>query len=280
MRTHQEDRSALIFVHLPKTAGTTLNRLIEWEYSPFEMFTVDPYFIHWSNARLRKFPAERLRRFRVFKGHLPFGLHESLPQAATYLTVLREPVDRAISTYYFMKNYVLHPMHRRIKRAGWTLEEFIQNVPRNNIQCKYLANVGWDEEVTEAIYERARSNLERHFSVVGLTERFEETLALLKVRFGWKLDQYLSFNRTPDRPPKRKLPATTVELIQQYNRWDVELYHAGVQLFEKQLTSHREAVTDIVAGLQRAQCATRWNRTMQTTRATVLKAINRAYSAM
>jgi hypothetical protein len=241
MRTHQEDRSALIFVHLPKTAGTTL---------------------------------------RVFKGHLPFGLHESLPQAATYLTVLREPVDRAISTYYFMKNYVLHPMHRRIKRAGWTLEEFIQNVPRNNIQCKYLANVGWDEEVTEAIYERARSNLERHFSVVGLTERFEETLALLKVRFGWKLDQYLSFNRTPDRPPKRKLPAPTVELIQQYNRWDVELYHAGGQLFEKQLTSHREAVTDIVAGLQRAQCATRWNRTMQTTRATVLKAINRAYSAM
>jgi hypothetical protein len=100
------------------------------------------------------------------------------------------------------------------------------------------------------------------------------------VRFGWKLDQYLSFNRTPDRPPKRKLPAPTVELIQQYNRWDVELYHAGGQLFEKQLTSHREAVTDIVAGLQRAQCATRWNRTMQTTRATVLKAINRAYSAM
>jgi hypothetical protein len=28
------DRRALIFLHIPKTAGTTLNRIIEWQYSP------------------------------------------------------------------------------------------------------------------------------------------------------------------------------------------------------------------------------------------------------
>ncbi len=29
---------AVIFLHLPKTAGTTVNRLIEWEYPLSEMY--------------------------------------------------------------------------------------------------------------------------------------------------------------------------------------------------------------------------------------------------
>ena len=35
------DRQALIFLHIPKTAGTTLNRIIEWQYSPLSIFTLD-----------------------------------------------------------------------------------------------------------------------------------------------------------------------------------------------------------------------------------------------
>jgi len=41
---------ALIFLHVPKSAGTTLNRLIEWEYPLFEMYSVDPVFFRWSRA--------------------------------------------------------------------------------------------------------------------------------------------------------------------------------------------------------------------------------------
>jgi len=35
---------ALSFLHIPKSAGTTLNRLIEWEYPLFEIYSVDPFF--------------------------------------------------------------------------------------------------------------------------------------------------------------------------------------------------------------------------------------------
>ena len=36
----QADRAAeaVIFLHLPKAAGSTLNRLIEWEYPLFQMY--------------------------------------------------------------------------------------------------------------------------------------------------------------------------------------------------------------------------------------------------
>ena len=99
---------ALIFLHVPKSAGTTLNRLIEWEYPLFEMYSVDPVLSRWSRANLWQLPQRRLKNLRVFKGHMPFGLHEILPQAATYVTVIRDPVERVISAYHFMSNYVLH----------------------------------------------------------------------------------------------------------------------------------------------------------------------------
>src|ERR1043165_8896095 len=95
---------AVIFLHVPKTAGTTLNRLIEWEYPLFEMYSVDPVLFRWSASHLWRLPQRRLKRTRMFKGHMLFGLHEILPQPATYITVLRDPIERVISAFYFMRS--------------------------------------------------------------------------------------------------------------------------------------------------------------------------------
>ena len=64
------------------------------------------------------------------------------------------------------------------------------------MQCKIIAGAVYEGPCTAEIFERAKENLRRHFSVVGLSERFEETLALMKLRFGWKLKSYASFNVT------------------------------------------------------------------------------------
>ena len=276
----RKPEETMIFVHLPKTAGTTLNRLIEYEYRPFDMFTVDPYFIHWSNAKLRRLSPERLKKFKVFKGHMGFGLHQLLPQPSTYITVLREPVDRAISTYYFMSTYLLHPMYPKIKRLKWTLEDFITKFPRNNIQCKYLANLDWDATVTPETCELAKSNLEKYFSVVGITERFKETLALLKLRFGWKLAFYTTFNRTRKRPEKKQVQQATLDLIREYNKFDIELYEHGKKLFQASVEKHQEQITAIVADLRKSREISPAQSTYQYSRAVFMKAVNRLYSAV
>jgi hypothetical protein len=270
---------ALIFLHVPKSAGTTLNRLIEWEYPLFEMFSVDPVLFRWSRARLFRLPQERLKKFRVFKGHMPFGLHERLLQPATYITVIREPTDRVISAYYFMNNYKLHPNYWKFRWKGWALEDFVRHSPRENVQTKMIAGADYDEPCTAEILAKAKDNL-RYFSVIGLTERFEESLALMKLRFGWKLESYSSFNVTRTRPKKHDLAQSTLDLIAEKNRFDIELYQCAAKVFEDAVNKNAAEISRVLCELETARIQDSWRAAFFSIRAAGRKAVNRAYSAL
>ena len=273
---------AVIFLHVPKTAGTTLNRLIEWEYPFFEMYSVDPVFFRWSASHLWQLPARRLKRTRMFKGHMLFGLHKILPQPATYITVLRDPIDRVISAFYFMRSYVLHPLYWKFKRENWTLEDFVRRSPRENVQSKILAGAEYNSPCTDEVFEQAKENLFGHFSVVGLSERFEESLALMKLRFGWKLQHYSSFNVTHARPKKRDLPQSTLDLIVEKNSFDLALYQWAAKLFEDAVNKNTTEVSLITRELEAARARTqdRLSADLFSIGAAGRKAISRAYSSI
>jgi len=247
---------ALIFLHVPKSAGTTLNRLIEWEYPLFQMYSVDPVLFRWSRARLWRLPQRRLKRFRVFKGHMPFGLHKILSS-----------------------NYKLHPNYWKFRREGWTLEDFVRRSPRENVQTKMIAGAVYEEPCTAEIFAKAKENLQ-YFSVVGLTERFEESLALMKLRFGWKLESYSSFNVTRTRPKKRDLPQSTLDLIAERNRFDIELYECAAKRFQEAIDKNAAEVGRVVRELQAARIQDPLRAALFSTGAATRKAINRAYSAL
>ncbi len=273
---------AVIFLHLPKTAGTTVNRLIEWEYPLSQMYSVDPVLFRWSAAHLRGLPPERLRKYRMFKGHMAFGLHEVLPQPATYITVLRDPVDRVISAYYFMRNYKLHPLFWKLQRENWTLEDFVRRAQRDNVQSKITAGAKYESSCTREVVDQAKYNMQNHFSVVGLSDRLEESLALMKLRFGWKLSSYSSFNVTRSRPKKRDLPQSTLDLIHEKNAFDIELYDYSREVFEEAVAANPTEVQRIADELRAAKARSQgsFDSMIFTARSAARKAINRVYSAI
>jgi hypothetical protein len=194
----------------------------------------------------------------VFQGHMPFGLHTRLPQPATYLTVLRDPIDRGISEYYYALSRVVHPDHRKMKEL--TIEEYIQATPHANVQTKLIAgqDPGYDffaGECTSATLATAKENLLTHFSLVGLTERFEETLALAKAIFGWQVKNYASFNVTKGRPRKDDVPEDIRQAIAERYQYDVALYAFAQELFEQNLQKHADQVRTQMAEIERARGA-------------------------
>jgi Galactose-3-O-sulfotransferase len=274
---------AVIFLHLPKCGGTTLNRIIEWEYNPLRIFSVDPIFFLWSFQKLNRWPRERLAGIRVFKGHMPFGIHRKLPQPSTYITFLRHPIDRVISAYYFARNYKLHPKHHIVRRM--TMDEYVRSWPNHNVQTKYLSGRpftgDWHAgECNEEMLELAKENLATHFSLVGLTERFDEGLALLKIIFGWNIAQYAKFNVTRSRPRKNTLSSSTLELIAERNRYDVALYDHVVPMFEERFESFGEEAEIELARIREAKALGKLQTVCYFAASGARKAISRIHSAL
>ena len=123
---------------------------------------------------------------------------------------------------------------------------------RDNIQCKMIAGVPYEQACTAEALVLAKSHLVQHFSVVGLTKRFEESLGLMKLRFAWELKSYSSFNITRARPKRRELPQATLEGIAERNRFDVELYEFAVKMFEEAIAKKAAEVDRIRRELEAA----------------------------
>jgi hypothetical protein len=244
----KQDRESLIFLHIPKTAGTTLNRIIEWQYSPFAIFTMDPHRIRATAERFKRLPEARRRRLQVVRGHLFYGIHEFLPQGATYITMLREPVARLLSSYYFVLRRPLNPLHRKLKREGLGVEDCIRLFPdRNNTQCRFIAGVKDAAIADERLLATAKENLTKSFSVVGICERFEESLILISKTFGWEVRLYENRKVSKTRP---QIDPSLVEMIKEHNRLDLELYEFGKSLLEANLARNESAVREGLAAFR------------------------------
>jgi len=273
----------LIYLHLPKCGGTTLNRLIEWEYPPHRIYSVDPSFFRWSYYRLLRKSPRRLDGLRVIKGHMPFGVHRLIGRPSTYITVLRDPVERVISEYYFALHYPLHPQHQRMQTL--TLEQYATTTPHHNLQCKLLAGSPAQRDFlagdcTEQTLEAAKANLAAHFSLAGLTERFDETLALFKVLFGWKLSHYASFNVGQQRQSRETVPESARQVIAERNRYDVAIYQHVLPLFDQALEEHRAAVAEALRDVSQARTVGRVSTAAFQAASTLRKAISRIQSAI
>lgn len=242
------DGKALIFLHIPKTAGTTLNRIIEWQYNPLTIFTMDPYRIRATPERLKKLSEQRRRRLRVVRGHLYYGVHEFLPQGATYITMLREPVARFFSSYYFIQRRPLHPMHRKVTTERIGVEDFIRLTPhRQNLQCSLISGIKNNGTCDERALENAKENLVKSFSVVGICERFEESLMLIATTFDWDVPFYENRKVSKTRP---EIEPGAVEMIREHNRLDLELYEFGKNIFQEMVAKKEAEVKKGLAHLK------------------------------
>jgi hypothetical protein len=236
---------SVIFLHIPKTAGSTLNKIIDHQYKQTSIFTRH-YFPDEFNDEFRKLPEERRKKIRVLKGHMFFGLHEYLPQPSTYITLLRDPVERIISNYYMILEDPQNIFHKDVTSKHMSLKDFVCSdlsdgiVTLNNGQARMLSGVeantaGGFEEHSNEILELARINLKEHFIVAGLQEKFDETLILLRRAFGWRNIFYIKIGGDKPRPKKKDIPRETLNIIEKYNELDIELYKYAKERFDEQV---------------------------------------------
>jgi hypothetical protein len=216
----------VVFVHIQKTAGKTLRQIIRRQY-PGRSVHVPNFFakpeLHWSTVD--ELSEHTPRGLEVAHGHMLF-VPDRWPATARFVTILRDPVERTISHYYWLNE-------RRGARSGLgSIEDALgAGAISDNLQVRVLAGADPPGSVTAAMAEDAIAALDR-FSVVGLTSRFDETLVLLGRAFGWRTGAYERVNSTNSRLPREALDAATIARIEEHNRYDLELYAIAARRFD------------------------------------------------
>jgi hypothetical protein len=125
--------------------------------------------------------------------------------------------------------------------SSMNLKEFIESetdMMMDNAQTRMLSGQGNRlafGACTEADLEKAKTNLNQYFTVVGLTEKFDETLMLLKRAFDWKKPFYTRRNVTTNRPGQNDLLPATPNVIVKNNQLDMALYQYATDLFQQQV---------------------------------------------
>jgi len=169
--TEQEALKCKLFLHVPKTAGTSFRAAAEDFFGPKRI--VRDYFddpetsgsirdtVRASGDPLQIIEAIRRDRATMLFGHFNVGRYCAIFGIGNAMTILRDPVTRVISHY---RHAVRHQGY------GRDLMTFARHGEFRNLQSRMLRNL--DPAV---------------FGIVGITERYELTLSAVAHHWGWQL---------------------------------------------------------------------------------------------
>ncbi|MEO0410086.1 MAG: sulfotransferase family 2 domain-containing protein [Cyanobacteria bacterium P01_A01_bin.135] len=243
----------LIFLHVPKAAGTTMASILTGQYGEQTSYHTK----RQAHQQMEAMPEAQRRQLRLIHGHMPFGLHRHLSQPWTYFTMLRHPVDRVISHYYYILNSPDHSGYP-VAKAARDITDYVScgmQEQTNNVQTRHLSGIGGIVkfgQCTREHLELAKHNLERHFVLAGTSEQFDATLLLLGQRLGWTPAPYPKLNVNLKRRKRDELPRRAIATIRQFNALDLELYDYVSARLRAQIA---EQGTDFQAALEAFQQA-------------------------
>ncbi len=233
----------VIFDHLPKTAGQAINT---WLARSLGSGCVTTNLVGEHAALVRQYGGQ----YSIISAHVIFRHGEQLDPRYQYITLLREPLDRAISWIYFLINNVPEDAETRPLIEG---------------ARKFLESEG--DEATPEFFDSVRSPYVEHFSrvaghpsdddqtklacalaaigryeVVGMYEHMSEFMRDVARLVGIEpLERLGKVNVTSERPKATEISPTLRDRLVDLNRLDLEFY-ARVSEFRRQRTEHESDV--------------------------------------
>jgi hypothetical protein len=220
-----EEKQLLVYIHIPKTGGTTLKNIISKQFLPKEVW------LHMEKDTNRKMQAKRkIDQLRCIGGHCWYGVHDDFDRPYKYFTMLRNPFDRVISEYYYILRWPEHKAYPQVRHMSFL--EFIHQFPlkSSNQQTRRISGSIHDPDL-----KIAKNNLKKDFAIAGLAEMFDESLFLMKKAFNWNNITYSKQNVTPNRPAIDDMPKEILQELERRNEMDLELYSFAKKLLKEKL---------------------------------------------
>jgi len=251
------DKTHIVFFHVPKTAGTTLDFIISKNLAIWGIFKQHGADFDKNVAAFYKSGQPP----KTIMGHNE--LNDYFYQLLTrerlvHITNIREPISRVVSYYDFLKAQPSHPSHALAMKLS--LKEFIQSPQSDEVHnaqafrvLGLLKNSSFksDNRSIEQLVDDAYNQLVNRFTLFGITEQFDAFLIMLLKAMKWHDVYYQRKNVT-----RKKLKTTikdldkeTLDVIKENNQVDIELYKKAKKCFEKRC-QQLEITESVVEGFK------------------------------
>ena len=208
-----------IFIHIPKTGGTTINCVMnksQWQTKPDFNYRHIIYETKKSNSQdiFNPINYNKYDNYHIFM-------------------LLRNPIDRLISEYYFIKDRP--EFMSLIKPIPRNLNEYIKNKQTQNYMIGFLLGKRMYNEdlVTEDDFDLVINTIENLNINVGIFEDYPKSLAYFSSITGIKWPKNIDIKRiTLNRPKLDDISDEIKQLIIKNNALDFKLYEYCLNKFE------------------------------------------------
>lgn len=223
----------LVFQHIRKTGGTSMKTIIGQNYRGAEETRVTYSHLDvmsdWWPAWASALGEEGQQRLLAVSGHTASHALKVLDRPTRAITIVRDPVDRLISRWYFSSD-----------ERDWPFPGFLRDprLHKNSMEWfnpQSRSLLDGHHDTTELAFglepppdadvwrERLFTILARHY-LVGVQDAYDETVRMFGEALGWTnlKPSHQKVNTT--RPRNLKLSRSDADLIRGANWLDLELY--------------------------------------------------------
>ena len=224
----------ILFVHVPKTAGMSL-------YFALARAVGEDAALRFPEATkaLREqylaMPDEEVRRFRLISGHFSLNVYQQKPlDDYKAITLVRDPVDRELSAYFYIKGWEKHPRHEAMKDMNLYryLEEREQKGARNP-QCRLIGGA--------PSFEAARRALDERYLLAAPVEYLPQFCVELARRLGLAPLKLERSNVTSFRMSPAEIHPDIIAGFERLTQGDRKLYRYVKEKFEREVLGQRPA---------------------------------------
>ena len=238
-----------LFDHIHKSGGSSIHSVFT---TILGIENVSPLinFKRLSNALAES------KRFQLIQGHFKFMPGDRLPVDRLAASVLRDPVDRCLSTYFYYRHDTLDKKGAEFKSINLakslTLIEYVNCEDLSvlehleNFQTKHFSELKFDGQLTRSsdlMLKMAKQALEE-YDLVGVNESLNDFIDVLCYQWSWPLVEAVPrLKVTSTRPYKQDIKPEILKKLRALNELDIELYETAKAMFEK---SRRNVIKDAV----------------------------------
>jgi tetratricopeptide (TPR) repeat protein len=231
----------LISVHVPKTAGTTFQGILNQVYGEENI-----YYDYRQPRPIKNDPSEITPQIKVIHGHFSIKEYDVFFPEAKQIIWLRNPIHMVISLYFYWLYVPLGNLYnyqeivRNVKNFKIELDEFVEQPDARNLICQYIIGTNIED-----------------FDFVGLQEFFHADLAELQTMLQWSGFRILDQNYNPNPKYQESLENifSNKELLEKLiknNQEDIEVYQEALNLRAKR-RKESKFIQPIMAEWNRSQ---------------------------